>query len=469
MAFECLNSVENPRGLDVKLMEYDEEHIGKIQFYDEESGKLGLVLEGTEELQLFYERDVKKCEIYDEITYCQDKMTEEQMKDIFDEADLEKHRKKNKPLFQATRNSEHLNRLHKIDMEQLLCGAPPPVEEEPLGQYVDIHNFRYKLLPGVVQTSSPRMNNVNNQEVHGGWTEKKVRERLWRSDGSYPTIVTPAKLYMIQDLDDLFTHSLNILHESENLGVSGEGRMMGQEADLGLLLICTEDEVFVYDVKMLGVDAFKNGLGSVLGDEKILKILHDIRFISRCLYHQFGVRINNFYDTMIADQVFCTQMVFGGFVPGFYRSLSMILRNYLGIEDYHIFYPRYRRDSYEKDMAVWYLRPISEYLLLGAARNCLYLPALYKIIRKGTLLPFHYSVNILKNCIKVQDTPDAAASASNIQDLPKRIPENLPDWIQDEGATKEYSIKDEFIFQNMSNPDPFCVFSKDSMHQSMRS
>ena len=117
---------------------------------------------------------------------------------------------------------------------------------------------------------------------------------------------------MIQDLDDLFTHSLNILHESENLGVSGEGRMMGQEADLGLLLICTEDEVFVYDVKMLGVDAFKNGLGSVLGDEKILKILHDIRFISRCLYHQFGVRINNFYDTMIADQVFCTQMAFGG-------------------------------------------------------------------------------------------------------------------------------------------------------------
>ena len=101
-----------------------------------------LLLQGTEELQLFYERDVKKCEIYDEITYCQDKMTEEQMKDIFDEADLEKHRKKNKPLFQATRNSEHLNRLHKIDMEQLLCGAPPPVEEEPLGQYVDIHNFR---------------------------------------------------------------------------------------------------------------------------------------------------------------------------------------------------------------------------------------------------------------------------------------------------------------------------------------
>ena len=28
MAFECLNGVENPRGLDVKLMEYDEEHIG---------------------------------------------------------------------------------------------------------------------------------------------------------------------------------------------------------------------------------------------------------------------------------------------------------------------------------------------------------------------------------------------------------------------------------------------------------
>ena len=36
MAFECLNGVENPRGLDVKLMEYDEEHIGssKILWLD---------------------------------------------------------------------------------------------------------------------------------------------------------------------------------------------------------------------------------------------------------------------------------------------------------------------------------------------------------------------------------------------------------------------------------------------------
>ena len=82
---------------------------------------------------------------------------------------------------------------------------------------------------------------------------------------------------MIQDLDDLFTHSLNILHESENLGVSGEGRMVGQEADLGLLLICTEDEVFVYDVKKLGLDAFKNGLGSVLGDEKIHNRLNGVK------------------------------------------------------------------------------------------------------------------------------------------------------------------------------------------------
>ena len=33
MAFECLNGVENPRGLDVKLMEYDEEHIGSSKIF----------------------------------------------------------------------------------------------------------------------------------------------------------------------------------------------------------------------------------------------------------------------------------------------------------------------------------------------------------------------------------------------------------------------------------------------------
>ena len=86
-------------------------------------------------------------------------------------------------------------------------------------------------------------------------------------------------------------------------------------------------------------------------------------------------------DTMAADLVFCKSHVWSGYVPKYFRSLPRLLIDYLGIDSSDIFYPRYRMTHLAEDSEVWLTRPAPEHLVLGAARNCLYLLPLHRQIR----------------------------------------------------------------------------------------
>ena len=316
-----------------------------------------------------------------------------------------------------------------------------------------------------MQTFEPRID-CNNKEVHGGHSEKIIRQKLWKNHKSFPTIETPLKLCVIDKFDDLFSEAVETLEKCARVGLSCEGKMLGRHGQLCWVALSTEDDVFMFDIISLGEDVFKFGLRHILQEGSIRKIVHDARFIADCLHHQYGVEIVNMYDTMVGDQVFLNQQVFEGFLPSNFRSLSTVLRDYLGIEDYHIFYPRYRRTHMEQDTSVWKARPASQCLLLGAARNCLYLQALYGVVRKGTLLPFHQAVSVLQSCIRDQDDPDAQQSLAGLDRLPGKLTAALPDWERDQKKWSSLPLDVPYIHSNASNPDPLCIFSKDSMHQS---
>ena len=209
-------------------------HVGKIEFYNPDSGKLGLVSSDSTQLQLFYERDVQHFEIvrnhegHKDTTASQVKnegfMSEEQMKQVFKEVKPESSNQES--FFIKSKDNKHLRRLHPIQMKKLLCGGSPPDEPELLTPYQDHQGHQYYQLPAVVQTSAPRMNNVNNQEVHGGFTEKVIREKLWTQVGdtkTFPSIITPSRLYIIDHLDDLYSHAIGVIVDSDKIGLSVEG------------------------------------------------------------------------------------------------------------------------------------------------------------------------------------------------------------------------------------------------------
>eukprot|EP00092_Neocalanus_flemingeri_P013813 GFUD01014899.1.p1 GENE.GFUD01014899.1~~GFUD01014899.1.p1 ORF type:complete len:196 (-),score=51.45 GFUD01014899.1:46-633(-) len=167
--------------------------------------------------------------------------------------------------------------------------------------------------------------------------------------------------------------------------------------------------------------------------------------------------------------LFSTQYVYDGFIPRYARSLAHLLKDYLGIADSDIYFPRYRRTHLAYDSSIWKARPLPNHLVLGAARNTLYMLALYKVVRAATLLSFDRAVHILNTHVREKDDPDADHMAFETRILPSRVKGVLPEWRQDKEKLEDRGlfIDEHFIHQNVGNPDPVLIFSKDSMHQAM--
>ncbi|XP_065696212.1 piRNA biogenesis protein EXD1 isoform X2 [Patagioenas fasciata] len=81
------------------------------------------------------------------------------------------------------------------------------------------------------------------------------------------------------------------------VSVAGEGVNLSRYGKLSWLEVATKSCIFLFDIFLLGPQAFKNGLQMVLEDKNILKVMHDCRWISDCLFHQYSVLLFNVFDT----------------------------------------------------------------------------------------------------------------------------------------------------------------------------
>ena len=349
-------------------------------------------------------------------------------------------------------------------MDKILCSHPPPGGTPLMKTYRDSRGYPYLHLPSVTQTAGNRIDG-NGREWHGGKAQMIIRDKTWKRKDQYPVVDTPSRLYIIDSLDDeLFQDAVDTLFASSIIGFSSEGQMVGREGVLSWIVFSDERDVFMFDIVKLGKDAFRFGLRSILQSNDILKIVHNSQQICDCLFHQWNTRMENVIDTMAADLVFCSHNVYGRFIPKYYRSLPRLLIDYLGVGDSHIFYPRYRRTHLAEDSAVWTTRPLPDHLVVGAARNCLYLLPLHRQIEVGNMLSVNLATTILLSSLRDKDEPEA--NRVNLDLLPEEFHSILPDRRNDP-STKKLKIQDNiFVHQNISNSDPLCIFSKDCMHQS---
>ena len=173
MAFHILENLVDVEGLKVEVTEYGEKSVGIIKSFDRENRKLALLLDGGHKtLQLFYQNDCEALTIIDEnasatarrgrldslnevdsdenvadtsknaedtadenndrpVTVDRAILSEDQMKKVFKEVRPERDRIQEELILgrRRGRDNPHLRNLVHIQMESLLCGAPPPVDE----------------------------------------------------------------------------------------------------------------------------------------------------------------------------------------------------------------------------------------------------------------------------------------------------------------------------------------------------
>ncbi|XP_069064922.1 piRNA biogenesis protein EXD1 isoform X2 [Pleurodeles waltl] len=135
---------------------------------------------------------------------------------------------------------------------------------------------------------------------------------------------------VIDQFQQKFGHAIRHLKSQNVIGVDAEGLNVCRHGKLCWLQVATRSTVYLFDIFVLGARAFKNGLQMVFEDKGILKVIHDCRWLSDCLSHQYGTALTNVFDTQVAD-VFMFSVQTGGFLPDCISTLKDSLVRHLGM------------------------------------------------------------------------------------------------------------------------------------------
>ena len=82
--------------------------------------------------------------------------------------------------------------------------------------FLNLVGMVFTLSSLVEQTASPRLD-ANGRKWHGGYIEKKIREKIWRVEDLCPVIDTPSRLYVIDNIDESFEEAVDNLDKSKKV------------------------------------------------------------------------------------------------------------------------------------------------------------------------------------------------------------------------------------------------------------
>jgi len=287
----------------------------------------------------------------------------------------------------------------------------------------DFRGYPCYIIPTVVTVPNLFIGQKEREFVTG------VKNFLWSSVDTPPSIITPRNLYYVEMEGDLYEEAVVRLSTCNKVGLSMEGEVLGRHGKASLLVISSQEDVFVFDLINMGVNAFKWGLYSVLRNKEVVKVIHDSRQVSDTLFHQYGLELENVFDTLAGHVVFSNWLVKRE--NRMAKPLDLAVKDYLGVPEEHLFSPRYSQSSLKSDTSVWLARPLPHYLLVGAARNSMFLLSLANVIEKAIQMPMEMTIKELMMC-SVKSTDEVARQMVLApQYLPTEVQSSLPVWKRD--------------------------------------
>ncbi|XP_063106336.1 piRNA biogenesis protein EXD1 isoform X3 [Cavia porcellus] len=112
---------------------------------------------------------------------------------------------------------------------------------------------------------------------------------------------------VIDQFQQKFGAAMLHIKKQSVLSVAAEGANVCRHGKLCWLQVATNSRVYLFDIFLLGSRAFNNGLQMIFEDKRILKVIHDCRWLSDCLFHQYGIMLNNVFDTQENPEVWFTR------------------------------------------------------------------------------------------------------------------------------------------------------------------
>ncbi|XP_059769568.1 piRNA biogenesis protein EXD1 isoform X1 [Balaenoptera ricei] len=224
------------------------------------------------------------------------------------------------------------------------------------------------------------------------------------------------------------------------LSVAAEGANVCRHGKLCWLQVATNSRVYLFDIFLLGSRAFSNGLRMVLEDKRILKVIHDCRWLSDCLFHQYGILLNNVFDTQVAD-VLQFSMETGGFLPNCISTLQESLIKHLKIAPKHLSFLEERQKRIRENPELWFTRPLSPSLLKILALEATYLLPLRLVLLDEMMSDLTTLVDGYLNTYREGSADWLGGMERTCMELPEELLQ-LKDFQRQrrERAAKEYRV-----------------------------
>ncbi|XP_042231522.1 piRNA biogenesis protein EXD1-like isoform X1 [Homarus americanus] len=220
-------------------------------------------------------------------------------------------------------------------------------------------------------------------------------------------IPRPAKWVVIDTLDDAFKKALTFISAENVIAMGMEGLKLGRSGTLAWLSVATSTMIFLFDMANMGASqAFQEGLGDIIQDSAILKVVHDCRAMEDILHHQFQINFSSIFDTQAAD-VYVYMLNHQWAVPSFVSSLPSLLIRHLHLSPHHVFFPHVRQECSQDDESVWFERPLSPHLCEGMARNIKFLRELRLVFLDFILVDLAQVTNLFQGALRDKDSSTA--------------------------------------------------------------
>ncbi|XP_037358141.2 piRNA biogenesis protein EXD1 isoform X3 [Talpa occidentalis] len=253
---------------------------------------------------------------------------------------------------------------------------------------------------------------------------------------------------VIDQFQQKFGAAMLHIKKQSVLSVAAEGVNVCRHGKLCWLQVATNSRVYLFDIFLLGSRAFNNGLQMVLEDKRILKVIHDCRWLSDCLSHQYGILLNNVFDTQVAD-VLQFSMETGGFLPNCISTLQESLIRHLKVAPKYLSFLEERQKLIQWKMfwylqenpEVWFTRPLSPYLLKILALEATYLLPLRLVLLDEMMSDLTTLVDGYLNTYREGSADRLGGTEPTCMDLPEELLQLTSFQKQRrERAAKEYRV-----------------------------
>ncbi|XP_063145993.1 piRNA biogenesis protein EXD1 [Candoia aspera] len=258
---------------------------------------------------------------------------------------------------------------------------------------------------------------------------------------------------VIDQFQKKFGSAMMHIKKQSVCSIAAEGINLCRHGKLSWLQVATKSHVFLFDIILLGARVFKNGLQMILEDQNILKVIHDCRWLSDCLSHQYGIMLSNVFDTQIAD-VLQFSMETGGYLPHRISTLQECLMQYLGLPYKCISFLEYRQQAVEKNPEVWFVRPIPPVLLKVLALETLYLLPLRLLLLDGIMSDLTTLVDKYLNAFRLGSADPLGSIEISSMELPEEL-RQLADLynIRRKMAVQKFQLNEEgFLIRKQVEP-----------------